>query len=108
MSDTSDERVIGYAKWNESEARSLRLHCTDSPSMPELAEMHEETAATLRKLMAERNALRIALMPFALAAPLDLIPEMDDQYVDSSSDMFYDLTYGYFRKARIALGKDRQ
>jgi hypothetical protein len=76
--------------------------------MPELAEMHEETAATLRKLMAERNALRIALMPFALAAPLDLIPEMDDQYVDSSSDMFYDLTYGYFRKARIALGKDRQ
>jgi hypothetical protein len=28
--------------------------------MPELAEMHEETAATLRKLMAERNRLREA------------------------------------------------
>jgi hypothetical protein len=60
MSDTSDERVIGYAKWNESEAKSLRLHCADSPSMPELAEMHEETAATLRMLMAERNQLREA------------------------------------------------
>jgi hypothetical protein len=61
-----------------------------------------------RVLMAERDVLRVALMPFALAAPLDLTPEMDDQYVDSSSDMFYDLTYGYFRKARIALGKDRR
>jgi hypothetical protein len=60
MTDTSDERVIGYAKWNESKARSLRLHCAGSPSMPELAEMHEETAATLRKLMAERNRLREA------------------------------------------------
>jgi hypothetical protein len=101
-----------------------------------LAEMHGETASVLymlladrnaaimdanmqareagnmehnaRVLMAERDALRIALMPFALAAPLDLIPEMDNQYVDSSSDMLYDLTYGYFRKARIALGKDHQ
>jgi hypothetical protein len=52
----SDERVIGYAKWNESEARSLRLHCANSPSMPELAEMHEETASTLYMLLADRAA----------------------------------------------------
>jgi hypothetical protein len=60
--DTSDERVIGYAEWNEREAKSLRFHRADSPSMPELAEMHEETAATLRALLAERDiALRDAL-----------------------------------------------
>jgi hypothetical protein len=80
-----------------------------------MTDIEEELAATLmlalsevERLRLERDALHVALMPFALAAPLDLTPEMDDQYVDSSSDMFYDLTYGYFRNARVALGKDRQ
>jgi hypothetical protein len=35
--------------------------------MPELAEMHEETAATLRMLMAERNRLREAMKKIARA-----------------------------------------
>jgi hypothetical protein len=95
MSDTSDKMVEMYIH--------QMLYLPEEYRMP-----GEDFAAMFRALRDERNALRVALMPFALAAPLDLTPEMDDQYVDSSSDMFYDLTYGYFRKARIALGKDRQ
>jgi DNA-binding protein Fis len=136
MTDIVDSDVIRLAKWHENEAVRLRKHPdADMASTHGLAEMHGETASTLYMLLADRNAaimdadmqareagnmeynarvlmterdtLRVALMPFALAAPLDLNPEMDDQYVDTSSDMLYDLTYGYFRKARIALGKDR-
>lgn len=55
--DTSAEAVDGYADWHEREAHTLRLHRSDSPVMPELAEMHEETAATLRALTAERDRL---------------------------------------------------
>ena len=62
MSDTSADRAIGYAEWNENEARSLRLYRADNPSMPELAEMHEETATTLRALLAERDRLKDALL----------------------------------------------
>lgn len=63
MSDVniSDDRVIGYAEWNEREAKNLRLYRADSPSMPELAEMHEETADALRTLLRERARLREAL-----------------------------------------------
>jgi uncharacterized phage infection (PIP) family protein YhgE len=57
--DTSTERVEGYAKWNENEARDLRLYREDAPDMPELAEMHEETAATLRALAADRDAAQV-------------------------------------------------
>lgn len=71
----SDERVIGYAKWNESEARSLRLHCANSPSMPELAEMHEETADALRSLLRERNEL--AILCDDLRKLLQLNPEQE-------------------------------
>ena len=63
--DTSAKRVNGYANWHEREARSLRLHRADSPLMPELAEMHEETAATLRALAAENARLRAALEQIA-------------------------------------------
>jgi len=64
---------------------------------------HAALDALCTQREAERDALRVALMPFALAAPLDLAPEMDDRYVDATSGMFHDLTYGYFRKARLAL-----
>ena len=64
---------------------------------------HAALDALCTRREAERDALRVALMPFALAAPLDLAPEMDDRYVDATSGMFHDLTYGYFRKARLAL-----
>jgi len=67
MSDTSADRAIGYAEWNENEARSLRLYRADNPSMPELAEMHEETATTLRALLAERDRLRAALENLVIA-----------------------------------------
>jgi hypothetical protein len=66
-----------------------------------------EAAAEIERLRAERDALRVALMPFAVAANPDLSPEMDDQWVDTSNYMLHDLTYGYFRKARILLSKDR-
>jgi len=59
--DTSAARVAGYAKWHEREAASLRA-TSQSPSMPELAEMHEETAATLRALLAERDAANEAVL----------------------------------------------
>lgn len=68
-----------------------------------LAEVCRDAADELGLVIEERNTLRIALMPFAVAADPHLAPEMDDQYVDTSSDMLCDLTYGYFRKARVAL-----
>jgi hypothetical protein len=97
MTDTSDKIVEMYAY--------QMLHLPEDSLAYQ--NTREDFAAMFRALVAERNALRIALMPFAVAAPLDLTPEMDDQYVDSSSDMFYDLTYGYFRKARVALSTQR-
>lgn len=47
---------MGYAEWHEREALSLRRHRADSPVMPELAEMHEGTAATLRALLTRAEA----------------------------------------------------
>jgi hypothetical protein len=62
-----------------------------------------EAADEIERLRAERDALRVALMPFAVAADPDLAPETDDKWVDTSNYMLRDLTYGYFRKARAAL-----
>lgn len=47
--DTPD-RVEHMATWHDSEAAHLRAHHANQGSMPELAEMHEETAAMLRRL----------------------------------------------------------
>jgi hypothetical protein len=55
--DTSTARADLYARWNENEAKNLRRYRADTPDMPELSEMHDETAATLRALAAERDAL---------------------------------------------------
>jgi hypothetical protein len=54
--DAVERVVMGYAEWHEREALSLRRHCADSPVMPELAEMHEGTAATLRALLVRAEA----------------------------------------------------
>jgi hypothetical protein len=52
MMDTPD-RVEKMATWHDQEAANLRAHHATMASMPELAEMHEETAAMLRRLHAQ-------------------------------------------------------
>ena len=55
------ERLRGKANWQAREGRSLRLHCPNSPSMPELAETHEESADSMREAADEIERLREAL-----------------------------------------------
>ena len=52
------ERLRGKADWQEREGRSLRLYNSSSPSMPELAEMHEESATAMRSAADEIERLR--------------------------------------------------
>jgi hypothetical protein len=59
MSQTTTKLAIGYAEWHEREAAQLRAHNAHSPLMPELADMHAETAHVLRTLAAERDILRV-------------------------------------------------
>jgi hypothetical protein len=66
-----------------------------------------EAADEIERLRVKCDALRAALMPFAVAADPDLAPETDDKWVDTSNYMLRDLTYGYFRKARNLLSEDR-
>ena len=58
MSHTTTKLAIGYAEWHEREAAQLRAHNAHSPLMPELADMHAETAQTLRTLVADNDTLR--------------------------------------------------
>lgn len=57
MSSDLLDRMQGYENWQRREAASLRAYST-SPSMPELAEMHEETADALKDARAEIERLR--------------------------------------------------
>lgn len=52
------------AQWHEKEAKNLRLHST-SPSMPELADMHEETAIAIEEAADEIEMLRAAIQDLA-------------------------------------------
>lgn len=67
MSDLID-RMQGKENWQRREAASLRMY-SKSPSMPELAEMHEETADALRDARFEIERLREALAKIASQPP---------------------------------------
>lgn len=51
-------RMQGCENWQRREAAGLREHYSKSPAMPELAEMHEETADALKDARAEIERLR--------------------------------------------------
>ena len=53
-------RMKGYETWQRQEAVSLRKY-SKSPCMPELAEMHEETADVLKDARIEIERLRVAV-----------------------------------------------
>ena len=82
MSSDLLDRMLGKENWQRREAASLREH-SKSPCMPELAEMHEETADALKDARIEIECLRAALREIAELGP----------------PVFYE------RIARIALGE---
>jgi hypothetical protein len=53
-----------HAAWQETEAVHLRRWRADLPFMPELAEMHENTALVMRNAIAEIEHLRS--IPYSL------------------------------------------
>lgn len=61
-------RMKNYENWQAREAANLRLYST-SPTMPELAEMHEETADVLNEAAAEIERLRGILLKIVSQTP---------------------------------------
>jgi hypothetical protein len=54
--DISREACERLAGWHELEARALRMHNPNSPAMPEIAEVQDETAALILALRAALDA----------------------------------------------------
>lgn len=80
------DRMQGKENWQRREAASLRAH-SKSPCMPELAEMHEETADALKdarveieRLRAERKELRDLLVGLGAGIPAAAILRAEDRH----------------------------
>jgi hypothetical protein len=99
MSDLLD-RMLKYQMWQDREAAHLRAYST-SPTMPELAEMHEETADALKEARIEIERL---------SKYETTVKRIAWDYIELSHDKAYNQRDEYIRwcRATIQEDKDRQ
>ena len=96
MTDLLD-RMQGKENWQRREAAGLREH-SKSPCMPELAEMHEETADALKDARAEIERL---------SKYEATVKRIAWDYIELSHDKAYNQRDEYIRWCRATIQKDK-